>query len=423
MRRKLTDRFLQSCPPAPQGQQVMHWDNAVSGFGARVTDKGTITFVVVRRMPGKPQPIRHKLGRYPIMTLKQARAAAHEAIAQLAAGKHPGEERRREQEEQARADAQKFAAVAERYKLHIAKRRTVGQIKQLIDRELVSRWGKRPIASLSRREVIAMVEQVRDHNGPAAARQALIYVKRIFGFAVARDLLANSPADHVSALELIGEKKPRQRVLSTDEIRILWEATPWNTADDVGEVHERGRWPVAPFTRLLLCLGVRRGELGSATWNQIDLDACTWLIPVEHSKTEEAHLVPLPLAAVEIFKSLPRFVGGDLIFTNDGRRRLGGWNRFKTELDRKIGKMIERWTFHDLRRTARSNWSALGIAPHICEMMLGHAQPGMHAVYDTHRYEHERRVALEAWSRRIVEIVAPPPPEADKADNVLAFPA
>jgi integrase len=412
MRQKLTDRFLQACKPAPRGKQVMHWDT-LPGLGARVTDKGTVTFVVVRRMPGKPQPIRHKLGRYPIMTLKQARAAAIDAMAELAAGKHPGEERRRLQEEQRKSDEQKFAAVAERYKLHITKRRTAGQIKQLIDRELVHRWGARPIASISRREVIGMVEQVRDRNGPAAARQALIYGKRIFGFAVARDLLANSPADHVSALELIGEKKPRQRVLSADEIRLLWEATSWNTAADV-EVHERGRWPVAPFTRLLLLLGVRRGELGSATWNQIDLDACTWLIPATHSKTEEAHLVPLPLAVVEIFKSLPQFVGGDLVFTNDGKHRLGGWNRFKTELDRKIGK-IERWTFHDLRRTARSNWSALGVQPHIAEMMLGHAQPGMHAVYDVHRYEHERRAALELWARRIAEIAGEVPP----ASNVV----
>ena len=102
------------------------------------------------------------------------------------------------------------------------------------------------------------------------------------------------------------------------------------------------------------------------------------------------------------------FVGGDLVFTNDGRRGLVAWSAIKRELDAAVGK-IDRWTIHDLRRTARSNWSALGVAPHIAEMMLGHKQPGIVGVYDTHRYEQERRAALELWARRIADIVAPPP--------------
>jgi integrase len=411
-RKLLSDRGLKAlAKKQAMGKQHTIWDTLNPHFGVRVSAGGKLAFVVMRRPAGGTKPIRVTLGHYPALSLETARELASGALSELIAGKRPRQERQRRQEEQREIDEQIFGAVADRYKHHIAKRRTVGQIKQLIDRELVSRWGARPIASLSRREVISMVEQVRGHNGPAAARQALIYAKRIFGFAVARDLLANSPADHVSALELIGEKKPRQRVLTADEIRLLWAATPWNTASDV-EVHERGRWPAAPFARLLLLLGVRRGELGSATWDRVDLDARTWLIPASAAKTEEAHLVPLPLTAVEIFKSLPRFVGGNLVFTNDGKHRLGGWNRFKDELDRKMGK-IERWTFHDLRRTARSNWSALGVQPHIAEMMLGHAQPNINATYDVYTYEHERRVALEKWSRRIAEIVAPPPPEAD----------
>ncbi len=417
VRKLLTDRKLRSLSTAkPIGEQYTIWDTLNPHFGVRVSAGGKVAFVAVKRPAGSKVPIRVTLGHFPSMSLEQARKAASAALAELIAGKVPRQERERRHAEQREADANTFAAVVERYKLHVAKARTARQIGLLLDRELVSRWGDRSIATIRRREVIAMVEDIKAGKGPGAARQTLIYAKRVFRFAIGRDLLDASPADHVLALELIGKKVPRQRVLNESEIKALWLATAWDTSDDV-EAHQRGRWPVAPFVRLLLLLGVRRGELGAARESQIDLDKGTWLIPSESSKTAEPHLVPLPKIAVDIFRSLPRFIGGDLCFTNDGKRQLGSWTWLKKEIDAKAG--LSGWTLHDLRRTARSGWSALGIAPHVCEMMLGHAQPGIIPTYDTHRYEHERRAALAAWARRIAEIVTPSPP---KRDNVVDMP-
>src|SRR5207249_1803134 len=118
--------------------------------------------------------------------------------------------------------------------------------------------------------------------------------------------------------------------LSDSEIKAIWNATKWNTSPGV-EDHQRGRWPMAPFIRLLLLLGVRRGELGKARFAAIDLDKGEWLIPPENAKTGQPHLVPLPAEAVRIFESLPRFDGGDVVFTNDGKRPLGSWTFLKKE--------------------------------------------------------------------------------------------
>jgi integrase len=416
MRKALTDRGLKAFAAKPTtGNQYMVWDARLPGFGVRVSAGGKLAFVVMRRPMGSRKPIRVTLGHYPAMSLEAARKAAQEALAELLQGKNPTAEKDRRLREQAEKDARTFAGVAKRYLDHVQGKSAVRQIRGIIGRELLPRWDGRPIASISRREIISMIGEiknkrpgpgVRSLGGEEAARQTLSYLKRLFSFALARDLLDASPAAAISSLELIGVKKPRQRVLSDEELRKVLTAFPWDTREGV-EPRDRGRWPIAPMLWLLAILGVRRGELAAATWDRVDLDRATWLIPAEHSKNAEPHLVPLPQMAVRILKSLPKFLG-PIIFTTNGTSEIGGWSAFKHEIDHRSG--VTGWTLHDVRRTARTGWSALGIPVHVCEQMLGHAQRGIISVYDVHRYENERREALERWSARIAEIVSPPLP-------------
>jgi integrase len=415
-KKALTERGLKALAAKPvAGKQVMIWDAVLPGFGVRVSGQGKLAFVVLRRPIGSKKPVRVTLGHFPPMTLEAARKAAQGALTELLAGKNPTIERERRIREQQEADAKTFAGVARRYLDHVQGKRAIRQITGIVGRELLPRFDGRPIASITKRELAAMIDEikakrsgpgVRKLGGEEAARQTLSYTKRIFKYAVARDLLDASPADAISSMELVGVKKPRQRTLSDEEIRKILAAFPWDVREGI-EPQDRGRWPTAPMLWLLLLLGVRRGELAAATCDTIDLDKGTWLIPAENAKTGDAHVVPLPTMATRILRSLPRFAG-DLVFTTDGYRQIGGWTAFKAEIDYKSG--VAGWTLHDLRRTARTNWAKLNVPPHICEMMLGHAQKGIIGVYDTHRYEAERREALEAWSRRIQEIMSPPTP-------------
>jgi integrase len=415
---------LKALAAKPAGKQHTIWDAVLPGFGVRVSGGGKLAFVVMRRPMGSKKPVRVTLGHYPAMTLDAARKAAQDALAELLAGKSPTEERKRRIRERAEADVHTFAGVAKRYLDHVADKRAVRQIRGIVERELIPRFDGRPVTSIRRREIAEMIDEIKNKRpgpgarrlgGEAAARQTLAYCKRIFRFAVARDLLDASPADAVSGEELIGVRKPRQRVLTDEQLRKVLTAFPWDTREGI-EPQDRGRWPIAPFLWLLVLLGVRRGELGAAIWDHIDLGKATWMIPAENAKTSEPHLVPLPQMAVRIFKSLPRFLG-DRVFTTNGVSQIGGWSAFKREVDHQSS--VTEWTLHDLRRTARTNWSKLGIEPHICEMMLGHRQSGIVGVYDTHRFESERREALERWSRRVAEIVNPLSPETDKVVRLL----
>src|SRR5262249_26889668 len=132
--------------------------------------------------------------------------------------------------EEARAAATEkastFAAVAEAFiGRHIRSKRTARYIERLIRRELIPRGGERPIASITRGDVIALIDEIVDRGHPEAARQVLAYTRRLFGWAVPRFNLQHAPTDHLSAKDLIGAKKPRQRVLLDHEIALLWRAT------------------------------------------------------------------------------------------------------------------------------------------------------------------------------------------------------
>src|SRR5215472_1678683 len=85
----LTDRLLKSLKPAPTGQRTVHWDAARPSFGVRITERGVVSFFVMRRMPGRPQPVRISLGRYPDISLAKARVLATAAIGDLVSGIHP----------------------------------------------------------------------------------------------------------------------------------------------------------------------------------------------------------------------------------------------------------------------------------------------------------------------------------------------
>jgi integrase len=202
-------------------------------------------------------------------------------------------------------------------------------------------------------------------------------------------------------------------VLADDELCAVWraaEATPY---------------PYGQLVRMLILTGQRRDEIAGARWGEIDLDAGLLTIGAGRMKAKAGHSVPLTPAAVEMLRGLPRFVRGDFAFSGQaGDRPFSGFSKAKARLDRATGS-IAPYTLHDLRRTVRTRLSELGVAPFVAELVLAHTQQGVAKVYDLHRYDAEKRDALEKWEARLLSIVAPAPePEPEAAsDNVVPMPA
>ena len=409
MKKVLTDRALKTLKPAPAGDRYEIWDAVVPGLGLRITDRGRRSFFVMRRRAGG-ELVRHTLGVYgiyPTRTLVEARTKAREALEDLARGKYPREREEERLREEARRHKDTVAAVAEEFiKRHVARLRSRKQCEAIVRRELIPRWGTRPVTDITRRDVIELLEAIVDRGTPYAARHALAAASKLFAWALSRDAygLEHSPCDRISKRNVIGPLEPRQRVLTNDELRLVWRAA------------ERLSYPFGPLTRLLLLSGQRLNEVAGMRWSEVDLDQALWVIPPERMKGDAAHEVPLPQPAVGLLMSLPRFDGDFVFTTTGGRRPVSGFSKAKRRLDRVIAEIrgkepneIPGWVFHDLRRTMRTHLSALPIPDLVRELVIAHRKPGLHKVYDQHAYLDEKRHALELWAGRLRSIVEPAP--------------
>jgi integrase len=135
-----------------------------------------------------------------------------------------------------------------------------------------------------------------------------------------------------------------------------------------------------------------------------------WVIATSPREKGNPGRLRLPKAAFDILASLPRVHDNEFVFPGHGSSPFSRWSEMKHDLDGRLkqeGFQIERWTIHDLRRTARSLMSRAGVLPHVAEQVLGHAQPGIIAVYDRHRYDAEKAEALNRLSALIHGVVFP----------------
>jgi integrase len=427
MRVKFTDKFLQS-PRDPQtgnliapaaGKRVRIWDAHTNGLGLRITSTGAKSFYVVRRRKGEKngQPITIVLGSYPDMCLADARSRADDLLRDLKKGVDPREveaEQRKVKAERKKAEevrkANVFSVVAATFiKRYVATKRTAGPIAQLVRREFVARWGDKPITDIGRTDIIAMVEEIAE-GSPSAAHQALIYCRLLFDWAIERGTygITSSPCHPIKVARIIPDLPGRRdRVLDDREIRLIWEAASPHAAS------AEDMYPTGQFIRLLLILGCRRGELSDMTWDEVDLERAKWTLTGERTKNGDPRLIPLPHLAVEILSAMPRFTGPFVFSTTYGKRPISGFAKIKQALDLRTvklndGKPIDGWRLHDLRRSMRTNLSALAILPVVAELMIGHRQKGVAAVYDRFSYEAEQRAGFEAWTKRLLAIVDPP---------------
>jgi integrase len=275
------------------------------------------------------------------------------------------------------------------------------------------KWRNRPIASITRRDVIDLVEGLAARGAGVQPNRALSRLGALFRWAVDKDRLTASPAERVRP---VTQEQARDHVLSDPELRWFWRA-----CDEIGR-------PFGPLAKLLLLTAQRRDEVAGMTWAEVDLARGVWTIPRHKAKNSREHEVQLSAAAATVLQSLPRRC--DLVFTTTLKTPVSGFSMSKrrihsvmlssrqAELGTK-GDVIPNWTLHDLRRTATTGMARLKIPPHVVDRILNHtggAIRGVAAVYNRFEYLEERRAALEAWGRYVGGLTTPAPA------NVIAFP-
>jgi integrase len=238
--------------------------------------------------------------------------------------------------------------------------------------------------------VIELIDRIVQRGAEVQANRTLARLRAFFNWAVAKDRVAASPA---AGILLPTKEQARERVLTDDEIRWLWQA-----CDVIG-------WPFGPFAKLLLLTAQRRDEVAGMERAELDLAARLWTIPAARTKNGRLHAVHISDAAHEVLRSLPR-IGERLALTTDGEIPIAGFSNAKRRLDvamaKAAGKSVPHWTFHDLRRTATTGMARLNVPPHVVDKVLNHTSGtirGVAAVYNRFEYRDQRREALEAWGR------------------------
>lgn len=145
-------------------------------------------------------------------------------------------------------------------------------------------------------------------------------------------------------------------------------------------------------------------------WADMDLEAGTWLLSSEDTKSARAHLVPLSPQAIDILKATPQF--GPYVWSSDGETHIKGYSKAKLKLDTLLtasGTELKPWRLHDLRRTAATHMVRLGVNELIVGRVLNHAPQGVTArIYALHSYEPEKRQALTIWANDVDRVLAAP---------------
>jgi len=387
----LTDTRVASIKPPAIGQDE-YPDLKVTGLRLRIGVSGKKVWIVRGRV-GERQ-INKKLGNYPAMGLGAARTAAEQLLKTIAREGGP------------EALERTFGEVADAWlgKLQTDNRREayIVDVRRKLELHVYPRWKDRKIMSIRRSEVRDLIEGL---EGAVLGNRVLAAVRTVFRYALSRDWIDASPVEGISKPRA---EEPRDRVLDMDETKRVWTA-----AELLG-------FPNTAFVRSLLLTAQRRSEVASMRWSDIDLEAGTWLLKAADTKAGRAHLVPLSTPMVEMLKGLPRLGDCDFVFTTDGKSAIAGFSKIKSRLDRFIGAngdALKPWRLHDLRRTAATHMVRLRVLEEVVGKVLNHASTGVTArVYALHRYEPEKRSALDRWAAEVTRAV-----EDNHGSNVVAI--
>jgi integrase len=372
----------------PDGQQ--------RGLLLAVFPSGKKSFIVRYRFGKKKRKL--TLGQ---VSLAAARKAAAAALFDVHEGRDPAAAKMAAKAKEAGAAADTVQAICERYlSREGSKLRTVAARQNALKRLVYPAIGAVPINELRRSRIVALLDKIQDKCGDRTADLALAYLRRVLAWHASRVDDFNSPI--VRGMGRYDTKaRARSRVLSDDEIRAIWTAT-----EPDGDISR----PAHAFARFLLLTGARRDEARLLTWSEIDGDK--WHLPASRNKAKFDLTRPLSAAAQAVIAGLPRIDGAAFVFTADGRRPLSAAAP-KIDIDKRSG--VEGWTFHDLRRTARTLMSRAGISADIAERSLGHVISGVRGIYDRHEYHPEMQRAFDALAALIDRIAHP------VADNVTTM--
>lgn len=342
------------------------------------------------------------IGVYPDVTLKAARERLDEARRRLAEGIDPSQYKKETKAMLMDQAASSFEVVAREWFSKNKHTWTHGHSRTII-RQLeynVFPWlGKRPVASVTPRELLTVLRRIEDRGALETAHRVKTICGQVFRYAIATGRTERDPsADLKGALP---PTSPKRMATITDPKKIgeLLNAIEGYT----GHIITRCALRLAPL------VFVRPGELRKAEWAEIDLEQAEWKIPAEKMKTRRPHIVPLSTQAVEILKELKPFTGeGCYMFPSLRSSKRPMSNNTILAALRRMGYAKEEMSGHGFRAMASTVLHESGWQSDVIERQLAHAERNtVKAAYNYAEFLPERKKRMmQAWADYLVGLKA-----------------
>jgi integrase len=412
MRRSLTDALLRSLQPPGSGRLEI-WDTAINGLVFRLTPTGAASWCVrARTQDGKA--VRPRLGTYPALGLSAARRQALVTLAAVQTGTDPVAEKRERRAARARDLAE--PTVAQRLTAWQAARAadparpwsasTAATVARMVKADIVPALGSRRLIDTARGDWVSLVEQKRKAGAPAMASLLYRTLSSFLNHAEASGWIAAPLLPRKGAKTLAPPPPSRARVLSDEELRAVWIAAGQEASK------------VSAFLRLLILTAAREGEVAGVRAGEIDLTAGIWLLPGVRTKNRQALTLPLcdlALAALHAVWPAEAPDADRMLLGRFPDAPLQGFAKIKRRLDDRLAALALNagaeppapWRLHDLRRTARTGMTRLGIPRDHAEAALNHisGRSVLERTYDRHDYGPEVLAALRAWQAHVAALV------------------
>ena len=373
-----TKKSLDSLPIPAIGKRVKYHDTSTPHLTLRVTHTGSKSFVLYRKINGSPERI--TLGRYPSMTIDQARKMVAQHNGAIAIGSNPAEDRRHLSQEAT------LGEVFERFMVEYAKphKKSWEIDEQRYNVHLVH-WQNKKLSAIKKQQVQKLLVYIADNQrmiegidkagrrkvkkvgGKGASNQILRLLRKVFNMAIDWGWDGDNPCSRIKEYK----SKSRDRFLESDELPKFFEALaeePNTTARD--------------FILASLLTGARRENVLSMRWDQVNLDRGEWFIP--ETKNGESQRVPLILAMHDLLKDR-KVECGDSQWVFPGHGVSGhlanpdkAWKRI---LSRAGIEDIRGTWLHDLRRSMGSWQANTGASLSVIGKSLNHKNVNTTAIY------------------------------------------
>ncbi len=352
-----TKRTIDALPLPETGKRLYVYDTNIRGLELMVTHQGSKSFKVYRKFNDKP--VRVTLGKYPEMSIEQARNEAQNVISVMIKGRNPNDEKRKLRSETTFSEM--FSLYMENYSKHHKK--TWKSDEKDVPRFL-GHWFPRKLSSITKQEVQVLHEKVRQENGLYQSNRLLARIHIIFNKAIEWGWEGLNPAQGIKKFK----EKSRDRFLHPDELPRFFESLDAESNDTIRD-----------YIYVSLFTGARRSNVLAMRWEELNFERKEWLVP--ETKNGEHLRIHLIEKVIDILKTRETMYGrGEWVFEGHGAtghlmEPKMGWKRI---LERAGIKDLR---LHDLRRTLGSWQAATGANSFTIGKSLGHKNQASTAVY------------------------------------------